>query len=79
MGLEQDFSPFRLAPSSSIFASVVLIWVASLGEETEADHGGGEVKETSTIAKIHLERKKFQSYMLPYLVRVNSWLRLANL
>jgi hypothetical protein len=31
--------------------------VASLGEETGAGHGVGEVKETSTLVKTDLERK----------------------
>jgi hypothetical protein len=58
VGLEQDFSPFSY--SSSIFASVVLSQVSSPGQETGADHGEGEVKETSTMAKSDW-REKFKS------------------
>jgi hypothetical protein len=53
MQLEQDFAPFL----SSIFVSVVLIRVASLGVETGAGYGGRDVKEISSIAKTDSERK----------------------
>jgi hypothetical protein len=47
MWLEQDFSlPFSL----SISDSVVLIWLASPGEKTGAEHGVGGMKITSIVA-----------------------------